>query len=180
MVETKNLVLRQAVFDDWKSLYINLWRHKESAKYMLWRPLDSEQQSRERIIKVIEYQKKNPHQYIVCEKSSGQAIGFAGMTKRREGVYEDTGIAIGPAFVRRGYGKQILMGLMQVAFEQLEAKRFVSSCRNENLASRMLLRACGFTYSHSEERVDSRTEQLYQLEFYDFLQPSLAKNYHLC
>ncbi len=168
MIEAKNLVMRQAIYEDWKDLYVNLWRHEESAKYMLWRPSHSEWEARERIKKVMDYQKENPHEYIICEKYSGQAIGFAGMTKLQEGVYEDTGIAVGPSFVRRGYGRQILMGLMQTAFEQLDAERFVSSCRSGNTASKMLLRACGFTYSHSENRMDPRTNKSYILEFYEF------------
>ena len=34
-LETKDLILKKAEFEDWKTIYYNLWRHKESAKYML-------------------------------------------------------------------------------------------------------------------------------------------------
>lgn len=37
-LETKDLILKKAEFEDWKTIYYNLWRHKESAKYMLWQP----------------------------------------------------------------------------------------------------------------------------------------------
>ena len=31
-LETKDLILKKAEFEDWKTIYYNLWRHKESAK----------------------------------------------------------------------------------------------------------------------------------------------------
>lgn len=48
------------------------------------------------------------------EKSSGQAIGFAGMEEMEPGVYEDMGIALGPDFVGRGYGKQIVNAMVDL------------------------------------------------------------------
>ena len=80
---------------------------------------------------------------------------------------EDTGIAIGPAFVRKGYGRQILMALVNLAFEELGATKFVASCRSQNDASRQLQLACGFVYSHSEDRTDPRNGAPYVLEFYE-------------
>ena len=105
--------------------------------------------------------------YFVYEKKSGQAIGFAGMMEIAPNVYEDTGIAIGPAFVRKGYGRQILMALVNLAFEELGATKFVASCRSQNDASRQLQLACGFVYSHSEDRTDPRNGEPYVLEFYE-------------
>ena len=89
------------------------------------------------------------------------------MTKVAENVYEDTGIAIGPDFVRKGYGRQVLMALVKQAFDELGAEKFIASCRSHNNASRQLQLACGFTYSHSENRIDPRDETDYVLEFYE-------------
>lgn len=167
MLETKDLILKQGEFDDWKDIYENLWCHPESAKYMLWIPTISEEDAKIRMEKTIAYQQTHPYAYLVYEKQSGKAIGFAGMTKISEKTYEDTGIAIGPAFVRKGYGRQILMALVQQAFDELGAEKFVTSCRSHNDASRQLQLSCGFSYSHSENRVDSRNGADYVLEFYE-------------
>ena len=29
-LETKDLILKKAEFEDWKTIYYNLWRHKQS------------------------------------------------------------------------------------------------------------------------------------------------------
>lgn len=167
MRETKDLILKTADPEDWYEMYINLWCHDESARYMLWKPTHSEEEAKKRMLKGIEYQKKNPMAYFVYEKKSGMAIGFAGMVKLEEHVYKDSGIAVGPAFVRKGYGRQILRELVCQAFEELGAVKFVASCRGQNDASRQLQLSCGFIYSHSEDREDPRTGDNYELEFYE-------------
>ena len=35
MLETSDLILKHAVFEDWENIWNNLWSHPESAKYML-------------------------------------------------------------------------------------------------------------------------------------------------
>lgn len=167
MLTTEDLILQTAEFDDWQDMYRNLWRHENSAKYMLWMPTKTEEQARERMRRSIEFQKKGNLAWFVYEQKSGQAIGFAGMCEIAEHVYEDTGIAIGPDFVGRGYGKQILMALVHLCFEELGAEKFVCSCRTGNEASRKLQLSCGFQYTHSEDRVDPRNGQEYVLEFYE-------------
>ena len=102
---------------------------------------------------------------MVYEKSSGQAIGFAGMTEIEPGVFEDIGIALGPDFVGKGYGKQIVNAMVDYAKNELHAKKMVLSYRSQNIASKKLQEACGFTYSHSEDRVDPRTNEPYVVEF---------------
>jgi len=173
MLETRDLILKTGEFEDWKDMYNNLWKHKESAKYMLWTPLDSEEAAKQRMVKNIDYQQRNQYQYFVYEKKSHQAIGFAGMEEVAPNIYEDTGIAIGPAFVGQGYGKQIVNGLMKCAFEQLGAVKFIYSCRQQNIESKRLQQSLGFTYSHSVEKVDTRTNESYVLEYYELKE----KNY---
>lgn len=168
MLETKDLILKAGEYEDWQDMYNNLWKHEESARYMLWTPLDSEERAKRRMKSTIEFQKRNDlKEYFVYEKKSNQAIGFAGLEEIEPGVYEDTGIAIGPAFTGRGYGKQIVNALTEYAFKQLGATKFVYSCRSQNIASKRLQASCGFTYTHSEERVDNRTGEDYILEFYE-------------
>lgn len=164
--ETKDLVLRKAIFDDWKDMYRNIWSREESARYMLWQVTTSEDAARDRMERTIRFQSESNSAWTVCEKKSGQAIGFAGMIPVEDGVYEDCGVAIGPEFVGQGYGKQILTAIVDYAFEELGAKKFIVSCRSQNAASRGTILSCGFTYTHSEERVDPRDGSSYVLEFY--------------
>ena len=82
MIETESLILDKAKFSDWKEMYCNVWSRAESAKYMAWNLTTSEENAKIRIMKTIEFQKEHDT-YVVYEKSSGKAIGFAGVEKNQ-------------------------------------------------------------------------------------------------
>lgn len=165
-IETPRLFLGKAAPADTQALYDNLWSQEESARYMLWQPVGSMEEAQERMKRTIEFQKDHLA-YTVYEKASRQAIGFAGIVEIADKVYEDTGIAVGPQFVRRGYGKEILNALVKYCFDELGAVKMVCSCRSQNTASRNLQLSCGFRYSHSELRTDRRNGTDYTVEFYE-------------
>ena len=164
--QTKDLILKKAEFSDWRAIWQNLWRHEEAAKHMLWSPTLTEEAAIGRMERTLSHQAANKHTYLVYEKRTGQAIGFAGMTQISPDAWEDTGVALGPAFQRRGYGSQILLALQALAFAEPGCTRFVCSCRAENEASRRTLLKGGLTFTHSEPRTDPRTGEAYTLEFY--------------
>ena len=41
-LETKDLMLKKASFDDWSDLYHNIWSQEESAKFMLWNTINDD------------------------------------------------------------------------------------------------------------------------------------------
>lgn len=164
-LETEDLILKKPAFEDWKDMYQNLWMHGESARFMLWSPTKSEEDAKERMQRSIEFQKTHLA-WFVYEKKSSQAIGFAGMRELEPGVYEDTGVAFGPDFVGKGYGKQVVKAFLSYAFE-LGAKKFVLTCRSQNTPSKAVILSSGFRYTHSEEKIDPRNGEKYELEFYE-------------
>ena len=163
-IETKDLILKKAKEEDWEKIYKNLWCHKESAKYMLWDVTTSEVEAIDRMQRTVAFQKVNKYAFFVYEKANNMPIGFAGMKEIQPGVYEDTGIAIGPNFTRKGYGIQILNALVEEA-KSCGAHRFVASCRKQNIASHNLQMRCGFHFVNEEVRIDPRTGERYILEF---------------
>ena len=80
MLETQDLILDKAKPSDWRDMYQNVWSRPESARYMLWRVTTSEQDAQLRMQKTIAFQ-KNHDTYLVYEKESGKAIGFAGVER---------------------------------------------------------------------------------------------------
>lgn len=44
--ETDDLLLRKAAFEDWKSMYRNVWSRPETAKYMAWRVTTDEEDAK--------------------------------------------------------------------------------------------------------------------------------------
>ena len=166
MPETKDLYLKKARQEDWRAMYYNLWSHPESARYMLWDVTTSEEDAKARMERTIAFQASHAYHWTVYEKASGQAIGFAGLRILEPRVCEETGIAVGPAFTGKGYGKQILNALADFAKKELGAKRLLGCCRSENAASRGMQLSCGFRFSHCEEKVDPRNDMPYTMEYY--------------
>lgn len=160
MIETKSLFLEKAKFSDWKEMYQNVWSHPESAQYMMWNITTSEEDAKIRIEKTIAFQKEHDT-YLVYEKSTGKAIGFAGVEKMEPYIYEEAGICLGPDYVGKGYGKQILQGLIQYCREKYGAKEFVYSTREENIASNQLAKSFGFTMISSVPKTDSKDGHCY-------------------
>lgn len=164
-IETRDLILKKATMDDVNDMYTNIWSKDETSKYMLWQPIRNIEEAKSRMFMTIEHQKNNLA-YLVYEKKTGKAIGFAGMGEIGDKVYKDSGIAIGPEFVGCGYGKQILMSLMEYCFKDLKAIKIICSCRRDNIASKKLLLSCGLHYTHTLPKTDNRDGSDYLLDFY--------------
>ncbi len=155
MIETENLILDKAKFSDWSEMYHNVWSQPESAKYMAWNITTSEEDAKKRIMKTIAFQKEHDT-YLVYEKSTGKAIGFAGVEEIEPYRYQETGICLGPDYVGKGFGKQIIQGLIQYCKEEFDVKEFIYTTREDNEASRGLAKALGFTMVSSQLKQSSK------------------------
>ena len=111
MIKTESLIFNKAKFSDWTEMYRNVCSKSESVKYMEWNITTSEKAAKIRIAKTIAFQKENDT-CLVYEKTSGKAIGFAGIGKMEPYIYQEAGICLGPNYVGKGFGKQILHGLI--------------------------------------------------------------------
>lgn len=163
-METEDIILRKAKYEDWRSMYRNVWSRPETTEYMVWKVTADEEEARERIQRTITWQRLHDA-WLVCERGSGQAIGFAGVEETAPHIYHETGIALGPEYVGKGYGKQILCLLMEYCIS-LGGQEFYYSTRAENLASKALARSCGLTYQRSEQKADQSSGETYELEIY--------------
>lgn len=165
MIETKDLILAKAKLEDLDSIYNNYWRYEETAKYMLWTPCKNKDEAKDRLEKVIEYQKERLS-FFVYEKNTGQAIGMAGLKEIEPTIYEDSGIGIGKDFVGHGYGKQILNALLDYVFSH-NASKVICSCHTDNIASSSLQKSCGMHYTHSEIVTRKKDTLQYQSDYYE-------------
>ncbi len=163
-METEDIILGKAKYADWRSIYCNVWSRPETAEYMVWKVTADENEARERIKRTVAWQETHDA-WLVYERGSGQAIGFAGVEEIEPHIYHETGIALGPAYVGKGYGKQILRLLMEYCVS-LGGREFYYSTRAGNLASRALALSCGLTFQHSEQKTDRRSGKIYELEVY--------------
>ncbi len=164
MLETADLILDKAKFSDWTEMYKNVWSHSESAEYMLWKVTGSEEEAKIRINKAIEWQKEHDT-YLIYEKKSMKAIGFAGVEQLSHCVYQETGICLGTDYVNKGYGKQVLKRLIKYC-EEKGAAEFIYFCREKNEAAKGLANSLGFILIDSEEKTDKRSGEPYLLQKY--------------
>lgn len=164
ILKTKDLVLKKAEFEDWQAMYQNVWSHPETAKYMEWSVTTSQEDAKIRIEKTIEYEKTHDT-YLVYESKNGQAIGFAGVEEIKPHIYQEAGIALGPDYVGKGYGKQILQLLLDYCGSK-EGKEFYYYTRSGNEASKALALSCGFTYQYTEKKIDLRNGEPYDMQVY--------------
>lgn len=164
ILSSTDIYLDKAKFEDWSSLYHNIWSRPESNRYMLWDLTTDEDAAKLRMERTIEYQKSH-HAYTIYHSASSQAIGFAGLVEVEPHIWEDTGIALGPDFVGRGYGKQVLKLLLDYV-KSLYGEKFIYTTRAANTASIALALSCGFTYDRSEQKQDPRNGESYELQYY--------------
>lgn len=81
-------------------------------------------------------------------------------------VYQEMGICLGPDYVGKGLGKEIVQGLIEHCRQEFGAKEFLYSTRDENEASNRLARSLGFSLVSSEGKTDSRDGHPYHLWTY--------------
>lgn len=170
-IETPDLVLRKARADDLEHIFNNVWKDPELSKMMLWKNTADRDEAVIRLDKTMDYQAKTPA-FFVCLKDTDEPIGFAGMKATAPGVYEDCGICIATAHQNKGYGKEVVKALVECAFKDLDAKRFIYGCWHENLPSAAVCRSLGFTYLHSCREIRQADGVEYDADYYELLNES--------
>ena len=161
-METRDLLLRKGVLADASALYRNVWSRPEAARYMFWPLTTDPKEAPARMARTVAFQAEHDV-FTVCEKQTGEAVGWAGLAERSPGVWEETGICLGPDFWGRGWGRQILTLLLSLA-AQRGGREFWYSTRPENGASRALARSCGLSYVRTDRVSDPETGEIRVLE----------------
>ncbi len=175
IIETEDLFLGKATMEDLNSIYNNFWRNEETAKFMLWTVCNNINEAKERLKKVIEFQ-KDKLAYFVYEKSTGEAIGMVAMIEITPHIFEDGGLGIGKNFVGKGYGKQILKALLNHLFIDLKAEKVICSCHTDNIPSAKLQQSCGLTYSHSQMVTRKKDNLTYKSDIYEITREKFSHN----
>lgn len=166
-LEAKDLFLAKAKMSDLNDIYNNYWSQEDTSKFMLWETCKNLDEAKERLKKVIEFQ-KDKIAYFVYDKKSGMAIGMAAMIEIEPNVFQDGGIGVGHDFVGKGYGKQILKVLMDYLINDLNAKRIICSADRNNIPSVKTQQTCGLSFTHSENAVRKKNGIEYIRDFYEW------------
>lgn len=167
-LETEHLILRKALIKDLESIYKNVWSDDSLTRYMLWSSTQSLEEAKTRLENFIDFQSKN-NVFFVCLKGTDEAIGFAGIKpdEQNPGVYNDCGICIAAKFQGKGYGKEVVIALSKLIFEELNGTKFHYSCFKDNIASSALCKSLGFKYLGIVKKIRKRDNLEYDSKEYE-------------
>ena len=151
-LESKNIVLRKAKLSDYKSMLENVWSDEEVYNLMLFTPTKTEEEAIERCNKSILYQKTN-YAYFITLKDTDEAIGFCAIKEYEPNRYKECGIGIGTKYQGKGFGKEVLELLLDLAFNKLHCEFFQYGYFEDNVKSKALANHYGFKFYSKEEIV---------------------------
>ena len=145
-----HIVLRKAKEDDYGSMWKHVWGDEDVYRWMLYQPTLTEAEAVERCQRSIRYQKDHLA-WFVALKDTDEAVGLCAIRENEPGHYEEAGICIGTAFQGKGYGKEIVSLLLELAFLKLGAEDIRYGYFQDNVKSKKVAEHFGFVYDRSEE-----------------------------
>lgn len=148
MIETKRLLLRQCTMDDMDA-YLCFWNDPEVMKHIgdgTWG--GGEEVVKEVLSKNLSFYDSNPGFgfWGVCEKSSGNVIGEAGLVPIEESNEIEAGYLLARRYWGQGFGEEILRGLLEYGFSSLGLSEIIAVAHPDNAASIHLMKKCGLVY----------------------------------
>ncbi|MCR4622127.1 MAG: GNAT family N-acetyltransferase [Clostridiales bacterium] len=141
----EKVVLRKARPGDWESMLRNVWGDEEVYKWMLFTPTHTAEEARARCERSIQFQKEHLA-WFVALKDTDEPVGLCAINEYEKGHFEECGICIGTKYQGRGIGKEIVLLLLELAFEKLGAEDLMYGYFRENLRSKALAEKFGFHY----------------------------------
>ncbi len=148
----ENIVLRKAREDDWRSMLANVWGDEAVWRWMLFQPTLTEEDARARCRRSILYQKDHLA-YFIALKSTDEAVGLCAIREDGPGHFEESGICLGTRHQGKGYGRETVALLLELAFVQLNALDMRYGYFRDNIRSKRLAESFGFRYDRTEEIV---------------------------
>jgi len=148
----ENIILRKAKEKDYLSMLNNVWGDEEVYKWMLYTPTKTIEAAKERLNRSSIFQKDH-YAYFVALKDTDEAIGLCGIKEYEPNRWKECGICIGTKYQHKGYGKEILSLLLDLAFNKLNANDFRYGYYPNNFKSKNLAEHFNFKFDSKEEMI---------------------------
>ena len=130
-------------------LAVALWGDPAVTRFISTSPL-SRASIEERLAREIAGQTEHGVQYWpIFLLDGGEHVGCCGLRTYRPSVLE-LGVHIRSGFWRRGFAREAALAVIAHGFDRLGASALFAGHNPNNTASRDLLRALGFVYTHDE------------------------------
>ena len=165
VLETARTLLRPFTDDDAPDLYAYA-KDPRVGPAAGWRPHGSVEES----LRIIHTVFSAPHVFAVVDRSGGHvvgSVGFVGRPRDEEGLSDELGYALSPAFWGRGLMTEVAKCVLEYGFTELGMKAIWCSHYEENDRSRRVIEKCGFTHVFdqrlSDEFAENRLTRFYVL-----------------
>ncbi len=153
-LEGEGIVLRKAREEDAFSMRDRVWGDPDVYQWMLFQPTVTDEDAVERCHRSMNFQKDH-YVYFIADRVTDEAIGMCAIGETEPGHYEERGIGIGTSFQGKGYGKEVVALLLDLAFRELGAVDFRYGYFRDNVRSKRLAEHFGFVYDHTYEMTRS-------------------------
>ena len=150
VLEGKHIVLRKARETDWKSMLEQVWGDEAVYQWMLFQPTLTPADAMDRCRRSILFQQDHLA-WFVALKDTDEAIGLCAIREAEPGHFEECGICIGKRHQGKGYGKEIVSLLLELAFQKLGAVDVRYGYDQNNVRSKKLAMSFGFVYDRTEQ-----------------------------
>lgn len=115
--------------------------------------------------------------FLVYDKETDEAIGFAGIKKVSNSDYAESGLCIARKCQGKGYGKELLLLLLSIVFDELHGDKFIYAAMEGNTVSINLCRSCGFVYDSSKKVIRKWDNYEYMSEIYTLTAKQYLSSY---
>lgn len=147
-LESERLLLRRLCVEDAQILYNGVRGSAEVAKYMLWQPDNTVEDTKVFLTNLVsEYEKEDFYQWGIVEKSTETLIGMIAL------FVKDTRSMTGkPAYLiakdkwGNGYIAEALKEIIRLGFEVIGFNRIAADCLTDNPASGKAMEKAGMIY----------------------------------
>ena len=140
-LETERLILRKFMEDDFTAVH-SYAACTENVIYMLWGP-NSEEQTRAFISFAMTKAEENPcknYQYAAELKETGKMIGACNLAISDEA---EIGWILHRDYWKQGYGTEMGKAILQFGFDELNLRRILAHCDDENVGSYRVMEKIG-------------------------------------
>jgi ribosomal-protein-alanine N-acetyltransferase len=173
--ETKHLLIRDPVLEDWRGAY-NFLADSEVMRWIHLGPKPfSEEQSRKWIEDLIFYNSQLPrdsHNSVIEERETHQIIGWIGIGKPSPHRLEigdlDFGYALARTYWSKGYMTEALQAVLAFAFKELDANRVFAICEIQNIGSFRVMEKAGMKRQQQFIEYDSNNAHYRTMFLYAF------------
>ncbi len=141
-IETARLILRPLTVADAEDVF--LWAGDPVVnRYMPYPVHQSVEQTKQWLSTL-----GDKDEFGFCLKETGQVIGSGSIKYVEEYDAYELGYNLNCAFWGKGYATEAAKAMLQWAYEQRNARKFMARHVTKNTASGNVIRKCGFQFSH--------------------------------